>query len=162
MRWLRHWMAPSAQRVFPEASLERIAAAIAASEAGHRGQICFAVESRLSLTDLLAERDPRDAAREAFARLRVWDTAANSGVLLYLLLADHRIEIVADRGYGAQVGAERWRSVCELAQRALAEGRAEQAVLGAIAALSQIAEECFPRAGGADEGNELPDRPARL
>lgn len=107
----------------------------------------------------------------------MWDTAANNGVLLYLLLADHRIEIVADRGYAARVGDERWQAVCERIQQALAAGEAEAAVLGGIAALSEIIAEQFPRdeflresresspgeRGGADgEGNELPDRPVRL
>lgn len=174
MRWLRHLFAPSSRRVFPADSLERIGEAIAAGERHHRGQLCFAVESRLSLGELLDGRDARDAAHVAFAQLRVWDTAANNGVLLYLLLADHRIEIVADRGYATRVGDERWQAVCERIQQALAAGEAEAAVLGGIAALSDIIAEQFPRdevspesspgerGGAAGEGNELPDRPVRL
>ncbi|MEH6420606.1 TPM domain-containing protein [Pseudomonas sp. CGJS7] len=163
MRLLRHLFAPSSRRLFPEASLQRIGAAIAAGEARHRGQLCFAVESRLSLRELLDGRDARTAALSAFAQLGVWDTAGNNGVLLYLLLADHRIEIVADRGYAARIGDERWQAVCEGIQQALAAGEAEAAVLGGIAALSEIIAEQFPRAGGtAGEGNELADRPVRL
>ncbi|MGH8081608.1 MAG: TPM domain-containing protein [Lysobacter sp.] len=164
MRLLRHLFAGSSRRLFPEASLERIGAAIRAGEARHRGQLCFAVEARLSVRELLADRDARDAARSAFAQLGVWDTAANNGVLLYLLLADHRIEIVADRGYAARVGDERWLAVCESIQQALAAGEAEAAVLGGVAALSEIIAEQFPRENGdaGGEGNELSDRPVRL
>ncbi|MGJ7903683.1 TPM domain-containing protein [Lysobacter sp. 1R34A] len=163
MRWLRHLCAPSARRLFPEAALQRIAEAIAASEARHHGQVCFAVEERLSLRQLAAGVDARAAAQAAFAQLRVWDTAGNSGVLLYLLLADHRIEIVADRGYAARVGPERWQAVCDGIQQALSAGAAEAAVLGGIAALSDIVAEHFPRERGAPgDGNELPDRPVLL
>ncbi|MBT2745903.1 MULTISPECIES: TPM domain-containing protein [unclassified Lysobacter] len=164
MRMLRHWFAPSSRRLFPEDSMLRIGAAIAAGEARHSGQLCFAVESRLSFAELLDGRQAREAALAAFAHLGVWDTSANNGVLLYLLLADHRIEIVADRGYDTRVGDERWLAVCESIQQALAAGEAEAAVLGGVAALSEIIAEQFPRADGGEggEGNELPDRPARL
>lgn len=164
MRALKHLLAPTARWRFPESSLRRIAEAIAAGEAGHSGQLRFAVESRLGWRDLLAGRDARQAARAAFAQLGVWDTAANNGVLLYLLLADHRIEIVADRGYARRVGDERWQAVCEGIQQALAAGEAEAAVLGGIAALNEIMAAAFPRDGGAEAsaGNELPDAPALL
>lgn len=164
MRWWRHLCAPSSRRLFPERSLQRIAAAIAAGEARHRGQVCFAVEERLSWRALWAGRDARQAARAAFASLGVWDTAGNSGVLLYLLLAEHRIEIVADRGYAARVGDERWQAVCDSIQRGLAAGEAEPAVLAGIAALSEIVAEHFPRdpSDRGSAGNELPDRPVLL
>lgn len=164
MRMLRHLFAPSTRRVFPEASLRRIGEAIAAGESRHRGQLCFAVESRLTVGELLDGRQPRAAALAAFAQLGVWDTAGNNGVLLYLLLADRRIEIVADRGYAVRVGDERWQAVCDSVQQALAAGEAEAAVLGGIAALSEIIAEQFPRESGdaVGEGNELSDRPVRL
>lgn len=164
MRVLRHVFAPSSRRLFPEASLQRIAAAIAAGESRHRGQICFAVEERLPLARVIAGGDARAAAHAAFAHLRVWDTAANNGVLLYLLLADRRIEIVADRGYADRIGDERWQAVCDGVQQAMAGGEVEAAVLGGIAALAEIVAGSFPRDGGeaAGEGNELPDRPVLL
>ncbi|SDZ04399.1 Uncharacterized membrane protein [Lysobacter sp. yr284] len=163
MRALRHLFAPSARWRFPEASLRRIAEAIAVGEAHHAGQLRFAVESRLGWRDLLAGRDARQAARAAFAQLEVWDTAGNNGVLLYLLLADHRIEIVADRGYARRIGDERWQAVCDGIQRALAAGEAEAAVLGGIAALNEIMAQAFPRSGASNgAGNELPDAPVLL
>jgi uncharacterized membrane protein YgcG len=97
MRWLRHLFARSAASRFPPASLQRIAAAIAAGEQRHTGQVVFAVEPALRLAALRRGRDARHRAEQLFARLRVWDTQHNNGVLIYLLLADHRIEVVADR-----------------------------------------------------------------
>src|SRR5690606_2593634 len=102
-RLFRHLFAPSAARLFREESLQRIAEAVARGEATHTGETCFAVESALPLRAVLAGVDARERAEEAFSRLRVWDTAANNGVLVYLLLADHRIEIVADRGFRGRV-----------------------------------------------------------
>ncbi|MFC7301993.1 TPM domain-containing protein [Cognatiluteimonas weifangensis] len=159
MRWLKHLFAPSAARLFPAAALQRIAAAVAAGEARHRGEVCFAVESALPARALLAGHDARNRAHAAFAQLRVWDTAANNGVLLYLLLADHRIEIVADRGLDALIGAGQWSEVCRLMEQRLRAGEAEAAVLQGVAAVSDLLAEHFPRLPGAADANELPDLP---
>src|SRR5690349_11934187 len=102
-RLARHLFSRSASRLFPADALERIAQAVARGEATHTGETCFAVESALPLRAVFAGVQARDRAVDAFSRLRVWDTAANNGVLLYLLLADHRIEIVADRGLQGRV-----------------------------------------------------------
>jgi uncharacterized membrane protein len=158
-RLLKHLFAPSAARLFPADVLQRIAAAVAAGEARHRGEICFAVEAALPARAVLAGHAARDRAREAFAQLRVWDTVANNGVLLYLLLADHRIEIVADRGLDALVSAAQWRGVCQLMEERLRAGEAEAAVLEGVAAVSDLLAEHFPRAPGAADENELPDLP---
>lgn len=158
-RWLRHLFAPSAARRFPAAALQRIAAAVAAGEARHRGEVCFAVETALPVRALLAGHDARARAHAAFAQLRVWDTAANNGVLLYLLLADHRIEIVADRGLDGLVSAGQWRGVCQLMEERLHAGDAEAAVLHGVAAVSELLAAHFPRLPGAMDENELPDLP---
>lgn len=162
MRLLKHLFAPSAQRMFPEQRLRRIAAAIAASELRHTGEICFAVEPGLHPRAVWAGRQARAAAIDAFAQLRVWDTRANNGVLLYLLLADHRIEIVADRGFDGRVSAEQWRGVCQLVEDRLRAGDPEAAVLGGIEALSALLAEHYPRADGDHDSNELPDLPRIL
>lgn len=162
MRVFRHLFAPSAKRLFPEPVLERITAAIADSELRHTGEICFAVEPALAPAAVLAGREPREAAHEAFARLRVWDTHANNGVLLYLLLADHRIEIVADRGFNDRVAPEQWREVCTLVEERLRAGDAQAAVLRGIEALSVLLAEHFPRTHGAVDADELPNRPRIL
>lgn len=162
MRWLRHLFARSARATFPEASLERIAAAVAATEAHHRGELCFAVESGLELPALWAKQDARARANEVFAQLRVWDTAENNGVLVYLLLADHRIEIVADRGLAARVSEGQWRGVCQLMEERLGAGDAEAAVLAGVEAITGLIAAHFPRLPGQADVNELPDRPRLL
>ena len=159
LRLLRHLFAPSASRTFPAASLRRIADAVAAGEARHRGEVCFAVEAALPLRALLSGSDARSRAQEAFARLRVWDTAANNGVLLFLLLADHRIEIVADRGLAGRVSDEQWRGVCTLMEGRLRAGDAEGAAIAGIAAASDLLARHFPREPGDGDVNELPDLP---
>ena len=162
MRLLRHLFAPSAQRLFPAAAMQRITDAIAAGEARHHGEVCFAVEPALHWWAVLRGAPPRVAAEEAFARLRVWDTAANNGVLLYLLLADHRIEIVADRGLRGLVDDAQWRAICARMEERMRAGEAEAAVSEAIAAICDLLAEHFPlRAGDRDE-DELPNRPQLL
>ncbi len=161
-RALRHLFAGSAQALYPQASLQRIASAIANGEAHHRGQVCFAVESALPMGAVFAGHDARRCARDAFARLRVWDTAANNGVLIYLLVADHRIEIVADRGLEGVVAAAQWEAVCEQVQRRLRAGQAEAAALMGVEMVSALLAEHFPRTGADAVHNELPDLPQIL
>lgn len=162
MRLLRHLFAPSAQRLFPADSLQRIADAIAASERSHGGEICFAVEPALSWLEVLRDVSARMHAEDAFARLRVWDTAANNGVLLYLLLADHRIEIVADRGLDHLVSAEQWRGVCQLMEERLRAGEPEAAVLRGIAAVTDLLATHYPQKPGAIDEDELSNKPQFL
>lgn len=162
MRLFKHLFAAPARRLFPRDALQRIGAAIAASEARHTGEIRFAVESALHPRAVLAGLQARDRARDVFAQLRVWDTRANNGVLLYLLLAEHRIEIVADRGFDGLVGAEQWREVCRLIEERLRAGEPEVAALHGVEALSALIERHFPRAAGHVELNELPDEPHLL
>jgi len=161
-RALRHLFAGSAHRLYPADSLHRIAAAIADGEAMHQGQVCFAVESALPLGAVLAGHDARRRAGEVFARLRVWDTEANNGVLVYLLLADRRIEIVADRGVAGKVDEARWRAVCARMEERLRDGDAETAALDGVRAVSALLARHFPRAAGDVRRNELPDLPQIL
>ena len=158
-RLLRHLFAPSVAARFPADSLQRIADAVAAGERRHRGEVCFAVEAALPWLDVLRGVDARAQAEAAFARLRVWDTAANNGVLLYLLLADHRIEIVADRGLAGLVSAEQWRGVCQLMEERLRAGEPEAAVLRGVEAVSGLLAAHFPQDAGAAEEDELPNEP---
>ncbi|GHE24713.1 TPM domain-containing protein [Vulcaniibacterium thermophilum] len=159
MRLLRHLFPPSVARRFPEASLARITEAIAAGERRHTGEVCFAVEAALPLAAAWAGVDARQRACEVFAQLRVWDTEANNGVLLYLLLADHRIEIVADRGFRGRVDDAHWTAICRGIEARLRRGEYEAGVLHGIAALHECVATHFPRIEGASDPNELPDRP---
>lgn len=162
MRLFKHLFATPARRLFPTDSLARIAAAIAAGEARHTGEIRFAVESALHPRAVLAGLHARDRALEVFSQLRVWDTQANNGVLVYLLLADHRIEIVADRGFDGLVGQEQWRSACQRIEEGLKAGEPETAVVRGIQAVSALIERHFPRDAGSADLNELPDDPHLL
>ncbi|WDS37491.1 TPM domain-containing protein [Pseudoxanthomonas sp.] len=162
MRWLRHLFAPSAHRLFPQACLQRIAAVIAEGERLHRGEVMFAVESGLDLGAIRTGIDARTAARAAFARLRTWDTEANNGVLIYLLLADHQIEIVADRGLEPHVTAEAWQAVCMQVEAGMREGQPEAAVIAGVRAASALLARAFPAVPGEAGQNELPDLPQIL
>ena len=162
MRLFRHLFARSARRLFPEDSLQRIADAISAGELRHRGEIMFAVESELPTGMVLRGVQARQRAEAAFARLRTWDTEANNGVLIYLLLADHRLEIVADRGLNGRVSAEQWRGVCVLMEERLRAGEPEQAVIRGVAAVSDLLAEHFPQVDGIADPDELPDLPLIL
>ncbi len=162
MRVLRHVFARSARDLFPEDSLQRIADAIAAGELRHRGEILFAVESELPVAMVLRGVQARACAEAAFARLRAWDTDANNGVLIYLLLADHRIEIVADRGLTGKVSAEQWRGVCVLMEERMQAGEPEQAVVRGVEAVSDLLAEHFPQVDGTPDRDELPNRPLIL
>ena len=158
-RALRHLFAGSARRLYPVDSLHRIAAAIAEGETAHRGQVCFAVESSLPLGAVLSGLDAGRRARDVFSRLRVWDTEANNGVLVYLLLADHHIEIVADRGVDAHVPAAEWAQIAAAMQEAFRGRDFEGGLLRAVDAVDALLVRHFARAPGSPDRNELPDAP---
>ena len=161
-RVFRHLLLPqwSIRRAFPGRVLQAIEAAIGESEKRHDAELRFAVEAGLPLADLLRGVSARARAIDVFAQLRVWDTEHNSGVLIYVLLADRAVEIVADRGIHACCGAERWSAVCQRMEAQFAQGRFEAGALEGIVAVSHLLVQHFPR--GADHGNELPDRPVLL
>ena len=162
MRALRHLLAlPGAvSRAFSDGSFDVIEQAIRRSEQMHDGEIRFAVESALEPLHLWRGKTARERAIEAFAELRVWDTERNNGVLLYLLLADRDVEIVADRGFNGKVTAGEWEAVCRQMESSLRDGRHTEAVIAGIEAISQIVARHFPASAGGR--NELPDRPTAL
>ena len=162
LRILKHLLYPGwmSHRRFPAASLARIESAIAFAEAHHHGEICVAVESALDLMPLLRGQTARERALEVFAQQRVWDTEANNGVLIYLLLADRDVEIIADRGLARHVDATTWETMCEDMKIHFRNGDYEAGVLQAIAATSKHLNQFYPHAG--EDINELPNRPIRL
>src|SRR5882757_9715776 len=105
-----HWRA---KQIFPQNVLDRIEQAIKQSETTHSGQVRFVVEGALDGAPLFRDQPARERALDIFSQLRIWDTAHNSGVLIYLLLADRDVEIVADRGIDAKVGADKWEEICK-------------------------------------------------
>ncbi len=149
------------RRHFPAALLDEMAAAIAAGERTHLGEIRFVVESRLAPLDVLAGLDAAMRARQLFAQLRVWDTELNTGVLFYVLMAEHRIEIVVDRGIAAKVAADEWDAICARIQQHYAGGRWRDGSLEGIARANALLAHHFPGAGRANP-DELPDRPVLL
>ena len=165
MRWkrlLRHLFSDqwSVRRAFPPAALRAIRDTIGAQEKRHGGELRFAVEASLPLLQLWRGQDARARALELFSQLRVWDTEHNSGVLIYLLLADKRVEIVADRGIHSRVGGTAWEAICGEMQRAFADGRFEQGASFGVMAISDLLATHFPPTGA--RRNELPNEPVVL
>jgi uncharacterized membrane protein len=146
-----------ARRIFPTAVLAAIEQAIKAGEATHSGQIRFVVEGALDGAPLLRNQSARARALDIFSQLRIWDTSHNNGVLIYLLLADHNVEIIADRGIDARVGAAGWEKICSEMEVDFKAGNFAGGVIKGIAAVSQQLATFFPKHGKGP--NELPDAP---
>jgi uncharacterized membrane protein len=149
-----HWRA---RLVFTPKVLANIEAATRAGEATHSGQLRFVVEGALDGAPLFRNQPARDRALDIFSQLRIWDTEHNNGVLVYLLLADHIVEIVADRGIDSKVGDANWEQICHDMETAFKAGQFEAGVIGGIAAVSRELAKYYPP--GTAHQNELPDRP---
>jgi uncharacterized membrane protein len=149
-----HWRV---KRIFPPAVLARIEQAIRSGEATHAGQVRFVVEGALDGAPLFRDQPARERALDQFAHLRIWDTAHNNGVLIYLLLADRDVEIVADRGIDAKVGTEGWETICRAMETDFRAGNFERGVINGIEAVSRELARYFPPDG--HPRNELPDKP---
>lgn len=160
-RFLRHVvMHPArATRAFPPRVMDAIQAEIRAQEATHRGEVLFVVEAELSTWQLWHDVRARERAREVFALRGAWNTEENNGILIYVLLAERAVEIVADRGIAKRVDEAQWRRVCEGMERAFAEGRFEEGAVAGVRGVAALLEREYPGTGRA---NELPDRPALI
>lgn len=161
-RLLRHrWADGGLHQALPPELLERLGRRVSASERRHTGQIRICVEGGLPLSYLWRGASVRERAVTQFGKLRVWDTEHNNGVLIYLLLAEHAIEIVADRGLARAVPAGTWRAMADRMAQAFREGRYEDGLTQALAEVSALLVEHFPAAPGQPGagGNELPDTP---
>lgn len=161
-RIIRHLFTTRRQvtRAFPSTALNAIEHAIATSETTHTGEIRFAVEGALDGAPLFGGQSARERAIELFAQMGVWDTEQNNGVLIYLLLADRDVEIVADRGIDAKVGQDAWEAICRAMEASFRRGDFETGVIEGIAAVTQHLVKHFPAPGAGR--NELPDRPEVL
>ena len=155
MRVVKHLLTPHwlALRAFPKASLREIERAIKASEKQHDGELRFVVEASLPWPF----PNPRDRAQALFSQLRVWDTAHNSGVLIYVQLVDRRIEIVADRGIAGRVEQSEWHAICRDMQSAFSRNEFVQGSLEGIQKITVLLARHFPPRGR--NPNELPDKP---
>lgn len=161
-RLLRHlFSAPGAMgRAFPAGAMKTIEDAVKRGEATHRGEIRFAAEAALEGAALLAGQSARERALEVFSLLRVWDTEENNGVLIYLLLADHDVEIVADRGLNDKVSSAEWGATCLRMEAAFKRKAFAEGVVAGIDEVSRLLARHYPARPG--DRNELPDRPAVL
>jgi uncharacterized membrane protein len=161
-RFVRHLLSDhwSVRHAFPQPAMEAIEDAIRSQERRHDGELRFAVESALPFSDLVRGISARDRAVELFSRLRIWDTEENAGVLVYLLLADKRVEIVADRGINSKVGETAWEAICGAMQREFAAGRFEPGVVTGIQAISDLLAVHFPPRD--QNPDELSNRPVVL
>jgi uncharacterized membrane protein len=161
-RFVRHFFTGSwsVNRAFPASTMEAVTQEIRTTEATHRGEIVFAVQARLDLWSLSRGKHARERAIDVFSELRVWDTEHNNGVLIYLLLADRDVEIVADRGIHQRCGPEVWEAICRTMEGEFRAGRFEQGVILGVRAIGEHLARHFP--GDETNPNELPDRPVVL
>ena len=160
-RVLRHrWLDDSTtRRAVPPALVEKLAQHVAASERRHTGEVRIYVEAGLPLSYLWRDATPRARAIAMFGKLGVWDTEQNNGVLIYLLLAEHAIEVVADRGVSRHVRPEQWQDVVQHMRDAFRAGDYEQGLVRAVDEVTAHLVKHFPAAPGAANANELPDAP---
>ncbi|MGB2832014.1 MAG: TPM domain-containing protein [Methylotenera sp.] len=151
---------------FCDIGLGVIEQAITDSEKRHTGEIRFVVESGLDIYEIVFNKTPRKRAIELFSLLRIWDTEHNNGVLIYLLLADNDVEIIADRGIDKHVGYERWNAICHDMEVSFRRGEFEGGVLQGISQISAELEKYFPENDSANSNlrrkNEVSNQPLVL
>ncbi|RTL41076.1 MAG: hypothetical protein EKK53_14415 [Burkholderiales bacterium] len=161
-RILRHLSTTSWQvrRAFPKATLLAIEQAIRAGESDHGGELRFVIEGALDGAPLWRGQSARERAIDLFGSLRVWDTEHNNGVLVYVLLADRRVEIVADRGIHACCGTHAWTAICRGMEKQFAIGEFDVGALFGVQAVARLLASHY--AEGRGGRNELPDAPIVL
>ena len=152
-----HWRT---RMLFPAATLDAIEQAVSRAERAHGGEIRFVIETALTPQHILNQVAARSRALEIFGHLRVWDTEANNGVLIYVQLADRNVEIVADRGIAARVSAAEWEAVCKLMEEHFRAGRFQAGSIAGVEAVGNLLARHFPAPGHVH--NQLPDRPTLL
>jgi uncharacterized membrane protein len=159
-RLFRHRWQDDSRRAIPRELVERLTQRVAASEKHHTGEIRICVEAGLPTSYVMRDATARERAVAMFGKLRTWDTQHNNGVLVYLLLAERAIEIVADRGLTSRVPEAQWRLIVDGMRGAFREGRYEDGLNQAVDQVTALLEQHFPLAPGEQRVNELPDEPA--
>ena len=142
---------------FPAATLDAIEKEIKVSETLHAGEIRFVIEAGLDGAPLCKDQSPQERAIDIFSQLRIWDTEYNNGLLIYVLLADRAVEIIADRGIHTKVGAEEWQKICRIMENDFAQGNFKHGACNGINSITEHLAAHFPRAG--NDKNELLDKP---
>lgn len=163
LRLLRHLCGTRLRThaLFSPAVLAEIERAIGEAEARHAGEIRFAIETALPLSAVWRRVTPRQRALQLFAQLHVWDTAANNGVLIYVLRADRAVEIIADRGINERVSASDWEGICRDVEALYRQGRYAEGSRAAVAGVGRLLARHFP-GGVSPSANELPNQPILL
>ena len=161
-RLIRHVLTTrwSTRRHFPRPVRAAIEQAISECEARHGGEIRFIVETALDVPELWRGLSPRQRALQLFGQFGVWNTERNNGVLIYVLMADHDVEIVADRGIALHVPQAEWGAVCRQMEQHYRAGRFLEGSVVGILGVGALLGRHFPASGGG--GSELPDQPALL
>jgi uncharacterized membrane protein len=163
-RWLRlfkhRWLDETdARRLLPTEALDRLTRRVQDSERRHSGEIRICIEAGLPLSYLWRDAPARERAIMMFGKLRVWDTEQNNGVLIYLVLADRAIEIVADRGLDRQAPADAWPALAQQMGAAFKAGRFEEGLALAVDRVDALLVQHFALVDGERNPNELPDQP---
>jgi len=155
---LKHVGTPSwiAHRPFTPGVLKKIEQAVKTSDAARR-RAALRRRSRLASSLPVLQEDHQGKSRGALRAARVWDTAHNSGVLIYVQLVDRRIEIVADRGISSKVAQSEWAAICRSMEKSFKEGKFAEGALQAIERITALLAKHFPPLG--ENPNELPDKP---
>ena len=147
--------AAAGRRAFPDDSLTQIEHQIARGEQFHRAEIRLIVEAALDINAIFSDTSNRQRALELFAKYRIWDTEENCGVLIYVNLAEHAVEIIADRNVGRRIEASAWHEICMMMTQGFANGKFNESTLAAIDALNALLHQHFP--GTPTAANQLPD-----
>ncbi len=161
-RQWRHWQSTAAKgrQLFPQETLQRIGSAITAGEQRHRGEVRLIVENSMPSEALWADMSNRQRAIALFAEYGVWDTEDNCGVLLYVNLAEHKVDIVVDRNIGRKIDSAVWQQTCRTMTDGFARGQFEASTLAAVEHVNTLLAQHFPANGA--RANELPDHPIVL
>ena len=159
--WRHVAMSPiRTRRAFPPSTLDALQKRVAEGEKRHRGEVRFVVEAELTTQQLWRDLKPRERALQVFAEQGVWNTEENNGVLVYVLLADRSVEVVADRGIAVRVDASPWEAICRMMESHFREGRFDAGAAAGIDAVSELLAKHFPATG--ERRNELEDRPTLI
>lgn len=160
-RWLKHLLhMPASQRFFNQQDQYAIAQAVREAEQGHVGEIQVVIEGHMPAREAYY-LDTRGRAKQLFAELGVWDTALNSGILLYLNICERKVEIVIDRGIEHATTAQEWEAVCKAILAKMAQREYRQALVAGVIDIGQILTRFYEDDSG-EQGNELGDRPIML
>ena len=125
---------------------KEIATAIQEAEKDTIGEIRIFIEKKCA-------GDPLHQALNIFHKLKMQETKAHSGVLIYVAHDDHKLAIAGDSGIHSKVPENFWDEVKNLMTNYFSEGRFAEGLKNAIAKCGENLKKHFPLEG--DNPNEL-------